>query len=377
MCTCGSTFHDSSEESSFLRSSATLPLTFAPRTKGADIGNVLVMTDRPPQHRATFGEALIEFVDLIAFSANSNAARRRFESATGVSLGRMALELLDRLAAGPATVGALAVMLEVDMTRASRQVAALARAGFVVKTRASAPGDRRQVRIALTEHGIDAMTRWGDSWREQMRRPLEQWPENDILDFEEFLGMLIRRLTPYVTVRPPLPAAVFDCEPSSLESNPVPREVRSPLECCLDNIIILVRFIGSTHFDAALQSAGIELNQLEYLLLRDVEKMGATTVGDITTRLDVPQSAVSRAVQTVRTMGLIYDEPGQDRRIRWLHLSDAGSEISSLVTRSRLHDLEELFTDVSTSAQVQYARLTDQYVQQLLSTADPAASRYL
>lgn len=334
-----------------------------------------MVTDRTPQHTATFSEALLEFVDLIAFSANSNAARRRFESATGVSLGRMALELLDILTIGPATVGDLAAALSVDITRASRQVAALVRDGLVVKTRASAPGDQRRVQITLAENGIAAMTRWGDSWREQMRRPLDLWPEEDVFDFDEFLGTLAERLAPYVTVRTTAAAhgGTTLTAPSALAAS----EPRCPVERCLDKIITLVGLIGSTRFDAALQSAGVQLSQLEYLLLRDVEKMGPTRVGDITARLDAPQSAVSRAVRTVETLGLIHGEAGQDRRVRWLHLSDAGCEVSAVVTQSRLRDLEDLFADVSTTARVRYGQLTVTYLRQLLSTADPAASRYL
>ncbi|WP_179274793.1 MULTISPECIES: MarR family transcriptional regulator [Nocardiaceae] len=333
------------------------------------------MTDRPPQRSTTLGEALIELVDLIAFSANSNAARRRFESATRISLGRMALALLDSLTVGPATVSDLAAALEVDMTRASRQIAAMVRIGLVVKTRESFPGDRRQVRIALTDRGIDAMNRWGDSWREQVRRPLELWVEADIDDFEKLLNTFGRRLAPYATVRI---RPENDCEPSAGAKIPhLEPESRSTLERCLENVVTLVRLIGSTHFDAALESAGVHLNELEYLLLRDVEKMGPTTVGNITTRLDVPQAVVSRAVRTVRTMGLIYGEAGPDRRRMWLHLTVDGMKTANLITQSRLRDLEELFSDLTPEDRERYTELTNAYVEQLLSIADPAASRYL
>ncbi|MGF0313412.1 MarR family winged helix-turn-helix transcriptional regulator [Rhodococcus sp. IEGM1428] len=319
------------------------------------------MREQPSRPEAALEEQLLRFIDLIAFSSSSNALRRRFEIATDIPLARFGLETTDILSGGPLTVGEIAEALEVDLTRASRQVAALVVAGLVEKERT--PTDRRRVRITMTERGIDVLDRWNSSWHDEMRGPLEDWSVDDLVTFTEFLTAVTKRLDPLI------PRTDHRHHPEPNDNNPVTR--------CLEAIVSLVRLVGKAHFDDALRSAGSTLTELSYLVLRDVEVTGPSAIGQIASRLDQAQSAVSRAAHTLESRGLVHAEIGRDRRTRLLVVSDAGARLSAHIRTTRLDDLLTVFADVPNRTRARYTALTTEYLERLMSTADSAARRYL
>jgi DNA-binding MarR family transcriptional regulator len=93
------------------------------------------------------------------------------------SQGFTALAIIQR--DGPVRVSDVAQRLRVDLSVASRQVAALVAAGYAERQVDDA--DRRAFRISATERGTTVLR---DSHRrmvEAFARPLASWPEGDIV----------------------------------------------------------------------------------------------------------------------------------------------------------------------------------------------------
>ncbi|WP_338889121.1 MarR family transcriptional regulator [Rhodococcus sovatensis] len=315
---------------------------------------------------------ILTFVDLIAFSGNSDATRRRFRAATGISLSRMGIDTIDALTDGAHSVGALATVLDVDLTQVSRQIAALRAAGLVQKTRSV--DDRRSVDIALTEYGLDALRSWNASYQEQMRQPLDTWQVEEVETFEEFLTTTVERLEPFLVRQGSSEPLLRDrATRIAVRTSPT----RTAVDRCLDAIVALVDLVGRAHFDSALRSAGVPLTELEYLVLNDIHALAPTTVGQVTERLDRAQSAVSRAVLTLETDHLIRRTPDRDRRVRSLTSTEKGAKTIEHIRSSRLTDLVAVYADVPTPTFSRYAELTDTYLRELLVDADTAARRYL
>jgi len=89
---------------------------------------------------------------------------------------------------GPVRVSAVAEQLSVDLSVASRQVAALALAGYVV--READPDDRRATRIHLTPEGTRVLR---DSHRRMVstaETALAQWSAGDVTGLAEQLERL-------------------------------------------------------------------------------------------------------------------------------------------------------------------------------------------
>ena len=100
--------------------------------------------------------------------------------------GFMALAMIDRH--GAMRVSEIAERLHVDLSVASRQVAALVSAGYAA--RASDPTDGRAQRITITPAGHDVVL---DSHRRMVdafAAALSDWPEDDVVDLAERLDRL-------------------------------------------------------------------------------------------------------------------------------------------------------------------------------------------
>ncbi len=94
----------------------------------------------------------------------------------GVAGGIVALAALDRL--GAARVSQLADELQVDLSVASRQVAALQRAGHV--KRSPDPRDGRSQNLELSATGKRALRKAQERSAEALDRATEQWTEAEI-----------------------------------------------------------------------------------------------------------------------------------------------------------------------------------------------------
>jgi DNA-binding MarR family transcriptional regulator len=103
-----------------------------------------------------------------------DAARRAF-SAKAIQ-GLSALWAIEQL--GPCRVGAVAEALHVDLSVASRQLAALAEAGHVRRERD--PEDGRSQQIAITPSGRDALTAAHARMTEAFSAAVAGWSDEDL-----------------------------------------------------------------------------------------------------------------------------------------------------------------------------------------------------
>jgi DNA-binding MarR family transcriptional regulator len=100
--------------------------------------------------------------------------------------GFMALAMIDRN--GAMRVSEVAERLHVDLSVASRQVAALARAGYAA--RASDPSDGRAQRITITPAGHEVVVESHRRMVDAFAAALSDWPDDDIVDLAGRLDQL-------------------------------------------------------------------------------------------------------------------------------------------------------------------------------------------
>ena len=93
------------------------------------------------------------------------------------SQGFTALAIVQR--DGPVRVSDVAERLRVDLSVASRQVAALVAAGYA--ERETDPDDRRSYRITATERGTRVLRESHRRMVEAFARPLAAWPEDEVV----------------------------------------------------------------------------------------------------------------------------------------------------------------------------------------------------
>ena len=80
---------------------------------------------------------------------------------------------------GPVRVSDVDERLRIDLSVASRQVAALVTAGYA--EREADPDDRRSYRISATERGTRVLRESHRRMVQAFERPLASWPEDDIV----------------------------------------------------------------------------------------------------------------------------------------------------------------------------------------------------
>ena len=93
------------------------------------------------------------------------------------SQGFTALAIVQR--DGPVRVSDVAERLRVDLSVASRQVAALVAAGYA--ERETDPDDRRSYRITATDRGTRVLRESHRRMVEAFARPLAAWPEDEVV----------------------------------------------------------------------------------------------------------------------------------------------------------------------------------------------------
>ena len=79
---------------------------------------------------------------------------------------------------GPVRVSDIAERLRIDLSVASRQVAALVAAGYA--EREPDPADRRAFRVTATELGAEVLSESHRRMVEAFAQPLAAWPEADV-----------------------------------------------------------------------------------------------------------------------------------------------------------------------------------------------------
>ena len=121
----------------------------------------------------THGSALLD--ELRELGALRRDLRRR-AALGGVAGGIVALAALERL--GPARVSQVADELQVDLSVASRQVAALHTAGYV--TRVPDPQDGRSQKLKLTAAGKRALRKAQERSVEVLDRATRGWTDAEV-----------------------------------------------------------------------------------------------------------------------------------------------------------------------------------------------------
>jgi DNA-binding MarR family transcriptional regulator len=102
------------------------------------------------------------------------------------SQGFIALALVNRM--GPMRVSAIAERLHVDLSVASRQVAALVRAGYAART--ADPDDRRAQRIAITPAGERVVRESHERMVAAFAAALPDWGDDELLTLAAQLDRL-------------------------------------------------------------------------------------------------------------------------------------------------------------------------------------------
>jgi DNA-binding MarR family transcriptional regulator len=123
--------------------------------------------------QTTHGRALLD--ELRELGALRRDLQRR-AALGGVAGGLVALSALDRL--GPARVSQVAEELQVDLSVASRQVAALHTAGYV--TRLPDPQDGRSQKVKLTAAGKRALRNAQERSVEVLDRATRGWTDAEV-----------------------------------------------------------------------------------------------------------------------------------------------------------------------------------------------------
>jgi DNA-binding MarR family transcriptional regulator len=123
--------------------------------------------------------------ELFGLAAIRRDAARRAFSAKAIQ-GLAALWAVEQL--GPCSVGAVAEALHIDLSVASRQLAALAEAGHVRRERD--PEDGRSQRIAITESGRAALTAAHARMTEAFSDAVDTWSDADVGALADTLARL-------------------------------------------------------------------------------------------------------------------------------------------------------------------------------------------
>jgi DNA-binding MarR family transcriptional regulator len=100
--------------------------------------------------------------------------------------GFTALAIVNR--DGPVRISDVANHLRVDLSVASRQIAALVAAGYA--QREADPDDRRSYRITATEQGMRVLRESHRRMVQAFERPLADWPEDEIVALASGLDRL-------------------------------------------------------------------------------------------------------------------------------------------------------------------------------------------
>ena len=95
-----------------------------------------------------------------------------------------------------------------------------------------------------------------------------------------------------------------------------------------------------------LHAAGVSLTPAGLTALRVVERFGPIVVTDVARRLDVDQSTASRQIRPLEEQALIERRSdGDDGRVSWLRLTEAGERVLAQVRDVFLNDFAVVLAD--------------------------------
>ncbi len=96
-----------------------------------------------------------------------------------------------------------------------------------------------------------------------------------------------------------------------------------PLTCMGLHVRRASRILTQAYNDA-LRPVGLVSNQ--FTLLVAINLLGATTISTLAQELFTDQTTLTRNLKLLKEKGMIDIEPGEDRRVRIVSLTDLGSE---------------------------------------------------
>lgn len=90
-----------------------------------------------------------------------------------------------------------------------------------------------------------------------------------------------------------------------------------------------------------------DLYSSQWLILKDIEKHGKTSSVDVSRRRGIEKPTATKVVKHLVELGIIESSPGEDRRIKYLRMTDSGEALfrevrtqMSALQREMLGDLE-------------------------------------
>ena len=128
-------------------------------------------------------------LERIARACYSRTLREKTQARAGVPVPANAIFALSAVVRhGPMRLGELAERLELQQSRASKEVRRLVEAGLVQQ--APDPTDRRATLVTATEDGVTACKRWRVANLELLSERLDAWSDRDLQSLRRNLARL-------------------------------------------------------------------------------------------------------------------------------------------------------------------------------------------
>ncbi|MCZ8515917.1 MarR family transcriptional regulator [Paenibacillus filicis] len=127
-------------------------------------------------------------------------------------------------------------------------------------------------------------------------------------------------------------------------------ETRETLEQFITHMQAINRFLRSNVFD----QQNTPLTRVQWLLLRNLNRTGPRTVGQLAVHLDVRPSTMTQMIDRLEKAGLVYRESSEpDARVRFVSLTEEGLSIIRRTEALWAESLTEPFERLSESERYQ------------------------
>ncbi len=289
---------------------------------------LMVMTPVTKEPAAADVAGIIRFVNLIAASGRSPRTTRRLQTVVQANVTITDTRALVRLMPDrEITVGQAAAVMDVDLSRASRQLARLQELGLVART--ADPGDRRSSRITITDGGRALLHAWWAVWVNDYLVAVEDWPTGDIARLGELIERLHRAMA-LDDLGPVIDLPAGCVERAAPHAEPGRRAV---LERFAPVVVSFVEWTGLTADPAVnsrrlAQLARCPVAMRSLIALRVVARHGPLTVSELGDRLEIDSSRASKyATELADKALLVRAVDNLDRRSSRLRATRKGAEL--------------------------------------------------
>jgi DNA-binding MarR family transcriptional regulator len=249
--------------------------------------------------------AVRRFLDLVDASHHNRVELARLNQATGHPLTAGDLRALRLVAIGPTTVTGVAGRLQVDLSRASRQVAQLTALGLL--TRRLDPSGGRNGTVLLADAGAAVLDCWQAAWEVRHLGAVEDWTDPEIDRFATVVARFVRELIAHQRAHTtaggnPDPFVGWASRTSAVVDEP--RAARLlPLFALVDWTVATGRSPSATV--ALVERARSPIGPTLIRVLGLVSRYGPLVIGELADRSGVVPSRASRHVQQLEERGLV------------------------------------------------------------------------